>query len=128
MDETFNFRGTIGFGDSNLELLIRHFEVFRIHAKVDVAAGAVWLDSGKSTGYCYVIGLGTNSSLPGHVAGLLFCLYVKLFLPLILNSVDFWGSMSSIVLDKKLTEKKIKKSFIVGSTRFLILSTKDFST
>ena len=30
-----------------------------------------------------------NSCLLGHVTGLLFCLYVKLFLPSFFNSVDF---------------------------------------
>ena len=44
---------------------------------------------GKGLDYCYMIGGGSNSCLLGHVTGLLFCLYVKIFLPSILNSVDF---------------------------------------
>ena len=35
------------------------------------------------------IGGGPNSCLLGHVTGQLFCLYVKIFLPSIFNSVDF---------------------------------------
>ena len=56
-----------------------------------------------------MIGRGPNSCLLGHVTGLLFCLYVKFILPSIFNSVDFWNSMSLIVLDIELTEKNIIK-------------------
>ena len=52
------------------------------------------------------------------MTGLLFCLYVKLFLPSIFDCVDFWSSMSLFVLDMELTEKNIIKElglFIDGS-------------
>ena len=39
------------------------------------------------------------------MTGLLFCLYVKLFLPSIFNSIDFWSSLSCIVLDIELADK-----------------------
>ena len=60
-----------------------------MHAILDDAAGAVRSHSGKGPGYGYMIGRGANSSLLGHVTGLLFCLYVKIFLTSIFNSVDF---------------------------------------
>ena len=65
-----------------------------------------------------MIGRGPNSCLLGNLTGLLFCLYVKPFLPSIFNSVDFRSSMSLIVLDIELTEKNIFKElgiFIDGS-------------
>ena len=89
MDQKFKFGGTIGYGDSYLEFLFRHFKVVRLHAILHDAAGAVRALSGKRPGYCYMIGRGPNSSLLGHVTGLLFCLYLKLFLPSIFGSVDF---------------------------------------
>ena len=52
-----------------------------------------------------MIGRGPNSWLLGHVTGLLFCVQVKIFLPSFFNSVDFWSSMSGIVLDIEVTEK-----------------------
>ena len=82
------------------------------------AARAVRSHSGKGPGYCYVIRRWPNYFLLGHVTGLLFCLYVKLFLPSIFNSVNFWSSMFLIVLDIELTEKNIIKElgpFIDGS-------------
>ena len=109
MDQKFIFGGTIGYGNSYLELLFRHFKIFRLHAILRDAAGAVRAHSGKGPGYCYIIGRGPNSCLLGHVIGILFCLYVKIFLPSIFNSVDFWISMSCIVLDIELTEKNILK-------------------
>ena len=88
-DQTFKFGGTTGYGDSYLEFLFRHFKVFRLHAILHDAAGAVRAHSGKGPGYCYMIGRGLNSCLLGHVTGQLFCLYVELFLPSIFNFVDF---------------------------------------
>ena len=89
MDQKFKFGGTIGYGSSYLELLSRHFKIFRHNAILHDAAGEVRAHSGKGPGYCYMIGRGPNSYLLGHVTGSLFCLYVKLFLPSIFNSVDF---------------------------------------
>ena len=50
---------------------------------------------------------------------LLFCLYVKFFLPSICNSVEFWNSMCSIVLDVELTEKNINKELGIFVDGFL---------
>ena len=89
MDQKIKFGGTIGYGNTYLELLFRHFKIFRLHAILHDAAGAVWAHSGKGPGYSYMIGRGSNSCLLGHVTGLLFCLYIKIFLLSIFNSVDF---------------------------------------
>ena len=107
IDQNFEFGGTIGYRDSYLEFLFRHFKVFRLHPILHDAAGAVRAHSCKGLGYCYMVGWGPSSCLLGHVTGLHFCLYVKIFLPPIFNSVDFWNSMSLIVLDMELTEKDI---------------------
>ena len=89
MDQKFKFGGLIGYGNSYLDSVFRYSKVFRLHAILQDAAAAVRSHSGKGPGYCYMIGRGPNSCLPGHVTGLLSCLYVKLFLPSIFNSVDF---------------------------------------
>ena len=89
MDQKFKFGGFIGYGNSYLDSVFRYSKVFRLHAILHDAAGAVRSHSGKGPGYCYVIGRGPNSCLLGHVTGPLFCLYVKLFLPSIFKSVDF---------------------------------------
>ena len=101
-----------------MEFLFRPFKVFRLHAVLHDAAGAVRAYSGKGSGFWYMIGQGPNSCLLHNVAGLLFCLYVELFLPSIFNSVNIWSTMSLIVLDAELTERNVIKElglFIDGS-------------
>ena len=118
MDHKFKFGGTIGYGYSYFEFSFRHFKVIRLHAILHDAAGAVRAHSGKGLGYCYMIAKGPNSCLLGQVTGLLFWLYVKIFLPSIFNSVDFWNTMSLIVLEIELTEKYLFKElglYIDGS-------------
>ena len=89
MDQKLKFGGTIGYGDSYLEFLFRHFKILTIQATLHDAAGAVRAHGAKGPGYCYMMGGGPNSCLLGHETGLFFCLYVKTFLPSIFNSVDF---------------------------------------
>ena len=142
MDQKYNFGGPIGYGNWYLEFLFRHFKIFRLHAILHDGAGAVRSHSGEGPGYCYedlvivswllspnycykdcyevtvVIERGPNSCLLGHVTGLLFCFYEKIFLRSVFNSVDFWNSMSLIVLDIELTEEDINKQlglYIDGS-------------
>ena len=120
MDQKFEFGGLIGYGISCLDSVFRYSKVFRLHEMLLDAAGAVRSQSGKGPGYCYVIGRGPNSCSLGHVNGLLFCLYVKLFLPSIFNSVDFPSSLSCVVLGIELTEKNTIKElglFIDGSVQ-----------
>ena len=108
MDQKYKFVGFIGYGNSCSVSVFRCSKVFRLHETVHDAAGAVRTHSGRGPGYCYKLGRGQISCLLGDVTGLLFCLYVKLFLPSIFNSVDIWSSMYLIVLDIELAEKKIK--------------------
>ena len=120
MDHKFKFGGTIVYGNSYLEFLFHCFKVFRLHGILHDAAGAVRAHRSKRPGYCYMIGRGPTSCLLGHVTGLLLCLYVKLFLPSIFNSVDFWGSLFCIVLAIELADKNvIRKScvFIDGKVQ-----------
>ena len=85
MDQKFKFGGASGYGDSYLDSVFRYSKVFRLHAILHDAAGQVRAHSGKGHGYCYMIERGPNSCLLGHVTGLLFCLYIKIFLPSIFN-------------------------------------------
>ena len=130
MDQNFKFGGTIGYGDSYLDYIFRYSKVFRLHAILHDAARAVRIQTGKWPGYCYMIGRGPNCCLLVHVTGLFFSLYVKIFLPSIFNLVDFWISMSLIVIDIELTEKNVFKElglFTDGSVQgFSICPPKTF--
>ena len=109
LDQKYKFGGTIVYGDSYLDSVFRYSKVFRLHAILRDAAGAVRAHNGKGPGYCYMIGRGPNPCLLGHVTGLLICLYIKNFLPCIFNLIDFLISMSLIVLVIQPTEKNVIK-------------------
>ena len=89
MDQKFKFGGLIVFGNPYFDSVFRYSKVFRLHGILQDAAGAVRSHSGKGPGYCYMIGRGPNSCLLGHVTGLLFSLYIKIFLPSIFNLISF---------------------------------------
>ena len=74
MDQKFEFGGLIGYGNSCLDSVFRYSKVFRLHAILHGAAGAVRSHSGKGPGYRFMIGRGTNSCLLGHMTGILFSL------------------------------------------------------
>ena len=48
--------GRIGYGDSYLDSVFRYSKVFRLHATLHDAAGAVRLQTGRGPVYCYKIG------------------------------------------------------------------------
>ena len=85
MNELYPHGGLIGYADSYLDSVLRYSKVFRLHAILHDAAGAVYTEKRKGRGYCYMIGRGPNSCLFGHITGLLFCLYLKFFFPSIFN-------------------------------------------
>ena len=89
MDKNFKFGGLIGLGTSYLDSIFLYSKVLRVHAILHDGAGAVRSHSGTGLGYCYMIRQGPNCCLLGHVAGLLFCFYVKIFLPSLFNLIDF---------------------------------------
>ena len=78
-DQKFKYGGTIGYADLHVELIFCQFDVLRLHAMLENAAGAVRAHSGKGLDYCYIIEREPNSSLLGHVTGLLYCFNVKFF-------------------------------------------------
>ena len=106
IDQKIPLGWLIGYENSYLDSLLCYWKVFRLHAFPNDAAGANRPHTCKRPGSCYIW---TRSKflLLGHVTGLLFCLYKKIFVHSIFSSVDFWNRMSLIVLDIELTEKNI---------------------
>ena len=96
IDQKHKFAGIIGHGARTGSFLAFLFKVFRQHAILHNAPGAVRAHSGKGRDYCYIIGPGPISCLLRQVTLPLFCLHVRLFSSSIFNSVDFWSSMSCL--------------------------------
>ena len=54
-------------------------KILRLHAILDDSARSVKSTTKKGPGFCYVAPSLPGSCFLGHVTGLLFCLYVKIF-------------------------------------------------
>ena len=130
MEQKLKLGGLIGYGNSYLDSVFRYSKVLRLHPILHDAAGAVRAHSGKGPGCCYMIGQGPNSCLLDHVTGLLFCLYIKLVLPSIFNSVDFSQYDLHFFINTELADKNVIRElglFIDGSVqRFSFCSSKSF--
>ena len=84
------FGGIIGHGDSYWSsYFVTPKKGFSIHAIIHDSAGPVRTHNGKRPSYWHMLERGPNECVLGHVTGLLFCLYLKLFLPSIFDSVSF---------------------------------------
>ena len=92
-EQKLNFRGTIGYGDSYLEFLFRPFKVYRLHATLHDAAGAVRSHSEKITGCCYIFGQAPVSCVLGDVTGIFFFL--------------LWSGVACIVLATELADRNV---------------------
>ena len=107
-DEKIMFGGIIGYGDSFLEFLFHHFKVFRLHAKVHDAAGAVRAPIGNCPSYCFCVLTRTKFLFAcSRDWNTLLPLLKTLFFP----SVVFWSSVSCIVLDIELSDASVLRSW-----------------
>ena len=77
MDQKFPFGGVIGWGNSCIGYF--NSKIFRLHAILHDAAGSVKSTTHKGPGYCFGLPRFPSSCFLGHVTGLLFCLYIKVF-------------------------------------------------
>ena len=79
------FGGLIGIGNSPLENVLGNFKIFRLHAIFHDAAGFMLTNMGCGPGYCYIlpssIARKLNYCFLGHLTGLSYCLFLKLFHP-----------------------------------------------
>ena len=75
------YGGTIGIGNSRLDIVLRCSKIFRLHAIFHDAAGYMKGRYNVGPGYCYACRwCPINSCLLGHVTGLSYCLYIKTFI------------------------------------------------
>ena len=79
MDQKFPFGGLIGYGNSCMDYFFVNSKIFRLHAILHDSAGSVKSTTTKGPGYCYIAPSLPSSCFLGHVTGLFFCLYVKIF-------------------------------------------------
>ena len=73
------YGGIIGIDNSSLDKYFKSFKILRLHAILHDAAGFVYEFSEKEPGYSYVLPCPVTNEYLGHVTGLAFCLYMKIF-------------------------------------------------
>ncbi len=72
--------GTIGIGNSKLHHILKYSKVLRLHAIFHDAAGFMKAQHDIGPGYCYLFSnFPINSCFLGHISGITYCLYLKLF-------------------------------------------------
>ena len=79
MDQKFPFGGLIGYGNSCMDYFFANSKFFRLHAILHDSAGSFKSTTKKAPGYGYVAPSLPSLCFLGHVTGLFFCLYVKIF-------------------------------------------------
>ena len=79
MDQKFPYGGLIGYGNSCMDYFFANSKIFRLHAILHDSAGSVKFTTKKNPGYCFVAPSLPSSCFLGHLTGLFFCLYVKIF-------------------------------------------------
>ena len=130
MVQKFKIVPTIVYGDLYLEFLFRHFKALRLHAKLHGAAGSMQAHNCKILDCCFMIGRGQKSCLLGLVTGLIFCFYVKLFLPSVFISVDFWSNIfcNELNVEFAVLNVKVLGFFWREKSGTLILTSKTVQT
>ena len=82
------YGGLIGIENSRLDNYLKYSKVLRLHAILHDAAGFVKDLNSKGPGYCYAIDYSANSCFMGHVSGIAFCLFLKIFPPDIFHLLE----------------------------------------
>ena len=74
-----------------MEYFFKKSKIFRLHAILHDSAGSVKTTAKKGPGYCYVAPSLPKSCFLGHVTGMFFCLYVKIFFSSVYALFDCYG-------------------------------------
>ena len=81
ISEECPYGGLVGSGNSKLELVLGRFRLFQIHAAFHDACGFMKAKYNVGPGYCYAFPCSINSCFLGHISGMIYCLYLKIFKP-----------------------------------------------
>ena len=79
INDNCEFGGVIGIENSRLDRLFKRYKIFRLHACLHDAAGYMKSEHNLGPGYIYVLNSRINSCFLGHITGLGFCIYLKIF-------------------------------------------------
>ena len=73
------YGGLIGIDNSSLDSYLNNSKILRLHAILHDAGGFIQELYTEGPGYSYMLPWKLNSCFTGHLTGILFCLYIKVF-------------------------------------------------
>ena len=73
------YGGLVGIDNSSLDTYLKSYKFLRLHAILHDASGFIAEHSQKGPGFSYVLPCPITNSYIGHMTGLTFCLFVKMF-------------------------------------------------
>ena len=80
----------IGIDNPSMDRFLKDSKILRLHAILHDAAGYIqeYYRQRQGPGYAYMLPCDINSPFAGHITGIAFCLYTKLFKPITFRLLD----------------------------------------
>ena len=76
------YGGLIGIDNSSMDRFLKDSKILRLHAILHDATGYIQEYYKQGPGYAYMLPCDINSPFAGHITGISFCWYRKLFKPI----------------------------------------------
>ena len=75
------YGGLIGIDNSSLDKYLKVSKILRLYAILNDAGGFIYDIYNEGPGYSYIFPWKSSNCFSGHLSGILFCLYIKIFCP-----------------------------------------------
>ena len=75
------YGGIIGIDNSSVDKYRKISKILRLHAILHDASGFIYEIYNQGPGYSYMLPWKSSNCFSGHLSGILFCLYIKVFHP-----------------------------------------------
>ena len=82
------YGGIIGIDNSSVDKYLKISKVLRLHAILHDAGGFIYERYKQRPGYSYMLPWKSSNCFSGHLSGIFFCLYLKVFHPSILQLLE----------------------------------------
>ena len=82
------YGGIIGIDNSSVDKYLEISKVLRLHAILHDAGGFIYEIYNQGPGYSYMLPWKSSNCFSGHLSGILFCLYIKVFHPSIFHLLE----------------------------------------
>ena len=82
------YGGLIGIDNSSLDKYLKVSKILGLHANLHDAGGFIYEIYKQGPGYSYMLPWKSSNCFSGHLSGILFCLYIKIFHPSIFHLME----------------------------------------